>query len=61
MSSGTGPEAAACRQGQSGLGRIDGLLSEVEETFDLVQPLLRTGTVRPQPQPRRSSRSGGET
>jgi len=30
----TGPQAAACRQSQSCLGRFNGLLNEVEETID---------------------------
>jgi len=31
---GTGPQAAACRQTQSCLGRFNGLLNEVEQTID---------------------------
>ena len=30
----TGPQAAACRQSQSCLGRLNGLLNEVEQTID---------------------------
>jgi len=38
---GTGPQAAACRQSQSCLGRFNGLLNEVEQTIDLTIRQLR--------------------
>ena len=37
----TGPQAAACRQSQSCLGRFNGLLNEVEETIDRTIRRLR--------------------
>lgn len=37
----TGPQAAACRQSQSCLGRFHGLLNEVEQTIDRTIRLLR--------------------
>jgi hypothetical protein len=42
LSSGTGPEAAACRQSQSCLGRIGGLLNDVEETIERTIERLRS-------------------
>lgn len=38
---GTGPQAAACRQSQSCLGRFAGLLNEVEQTIDATIARLR--------------------
>ena len=38
---GTGPEAAACRQSPSCLGRLNGLLNEVEQTIDRTIGRLR--------------------
>lgn len=37
----TGPQAAACRQSQSCLGRFNGLLNEVEQTIDRTIAQLR--------------------
>jgi lysophospholipase L1-like esterase len=37
----TGPQAAACRQSQSCLGRFNGLLNEVEQTIDRTIRALR--------------------
>jgi lysophospholipase L1-like esterase len=37
----TGPQAAACRQSQSCLGRLNGLLNEVEQTIDRTIAQLR--------------------
>jgi len=37
----TGPQAAACRQSQSCLGRLNGLLNEVEQTIDRTIRSLR--------------------
>jgi lysophospholipase L1-like esterase len=37
----TGPQAAACRQNQSCLGRLNGLLNEVEQTIDRIIGGLR--------------------
>lgn len=37
----TGPQAAACRQSQSCLGRLNGLLNEIEQTIDRTIRRLR--------------------
>jgi lysophospholipase L1-like esterase len=39
----TGPQAAACRQSQSCLGRFNGLLNEIEQTIDRTIRRLREG------------------
>jgi lysophospholipase L1-like esterase len=39
----TGPQAAACRQSQSCLGRFNGLLNEIEQTIDRTIRGLREG------------------